>query len=181
MRHLFCILLLLITLSFFGCVNYQSLDEKYYPIKYISERPWYLSVITDEMFVTTIGDTVYVADINKWSKMRSLAQYDITLSHEKVHAYRQEEKGLYSWLWNYITCTEFRWHEEQLGWYVDLKLTQMYKLPIYPEVTAGILDNYQSMVSYDDALKWVRDVINGHWKPDKDEIPPDLNVLINKN
>jgi len=166
-------------LLFSGCAATRSVEPEYAPIKTMSERPWYASFLGGENTITTIGDTVYVGDLDEWMEKRPAGspRYDSIMSHEMVHSYRQQKEGTTGWLARYLRDKSFRWEEEQLGWYVQIRMYRRYGLRPNPEGIAKTLAGYSpSMVSYEEALQWVRDVLSGRWKPADGELPPGLQV-----
>ena len=75
--------------------------------------------------------------------------------------------GLAEWLVRYSLDCGFMWQEEQAGWYREIKSLQAAGQLVSPEVFASSLDDYANatgdMVSYSEALTWVRDVLAGRW------------------
>jgi hypothetical protein len=67
------------------------------------------------------------------------------------------------WVQKYLTDKSFRWAVEQRGYKVDILYERAHGIRVIPEVYARILSGktYNSMVSYDEALQWVRDVLGG--------------------
>lgn len=154
-----------------GCGSVHELPDTYAPLKEIRERPSWLG---KKSTITTIGQTVYVADLEDWLSDHApgSARYDGTLRHEQVHAQRQERAGVTEWLARYGFQTDFMWAEEQRGWYEELRILRNWGYNVSPQNTAQLLSNYRNlvgrMVSYNDALIWVNQVLAGKWAP-----PPD--------
>ena len=162
-----------------GCTVTRDVESKYRPIETMAERP---SLPNGDSIITTVGKTVFVGDLEKWMAAHPAdsPRYDSIMLHEKVHSHRQLKAGLLGltlWLGNYFSDQSFRWREEKLGWYVQLKMYQRYGLLVDAERVARTLDGYiPKLVDYDEALQWVRDVLSGSWKPQDGELPPDLDI-----
>lgn len=172
----YTIILLLTLLA--GCANTAPIPEKYRPLETLSGRPDFLAPDTT---ATTVGKTVYVADVEKWLKERpeGTVRYDSIMQHERVHSYRQLKLGVGTWLSRYASSAAFRWKEEQLGWYIQIQLLRRGGFQINVDGVAKSLSGYKPfMVSYEDARQWVLDVLAGRWKPASDEmLPEDLQGL----
>lgn len=67
------------------------------------------------------------------------------------------------WVRKYLTDKNFRWAVEKRGYKEDILYERTHGIRVIPEVYARILSGktYNNMVSYDEALKWVRDVLSG--------------------
>ena len=94
--------------------------------------------------------------------------------HERQHALEQEAyvgnatgliraSRMASWINKYLTDKDFRWGVEKRGYKADILYERSHGIWVIPEVYARILSGktYNSMVSYEDALKWVKDVLSG--------------------
>jgi len=163
-------------LLFSGCAATRKVEPEYRPLKTMSERPWYASFLGGESTITTIGDTVYIGDLEAWLRERPphSARYDAIMLHEMVHAQRQLKMGVSRYIRKYLTEQDFRWAEEQLGWYVQIKMYQHHGLRVIPQGIAKTLAGYNpQLISYEKALKWVNDVIRGRWTPEA-ELPKQL-------
>jgi hypothetical protein len=153
-----------------GCNTYQ-LEERWLPLEEIVERP---DANGFSGISTTIGTRVYRANLDQWLEANppGSIMFEELMYHEQVHSKRQLEMGLPRWLARYGQDTEFMLYEEQLGYYAGFMSLQRRGYPIVPEAIASVMSNYRNisgkMVSYDDALIWVRDALSGRWKP-KDE------------
>lgn len=164
--------LLLASLLFvIGCSSAEyDIEATYLPLKQIRERPDFLA---SDTVITTIGDTIYVADLDKWlSKYEpGSALFRSKLNHEQIHAVRQFDKGLTEWLAKYMTDTSFMWAEEQYGWYKEIITLRDSGFVVNPAAIAVVLKGYKNfvgkMVSYDQALEWVQAVLSGNWTPPK--------------
>jgi hypothetical protein len=165
------LIVLLILLSLLGCSNLEhlDLDPKWAPLDEIHERPDMLGFSST---TTTIGHTVYVADLDRWLLEHPVGSplFDAVLLHEQVHAVRQLEHGVSFWIARYLTDAEFMWDEEQRGWYVELRHLRYRGLQVDVGGVARNLHHYenllgQQMVSYEDAVVWVQAVLDGSWEP----------------
>lgn len=118
---------------------------------------------------TTVGSTVYVEDLGDWEGRLGETRVRALLLHEREHSIRQHEQGVGLWLVHYLTSTSFAWREERLGWYVQIVTLRDGGEQVNPEGIAKILADYKhpmgKLVSYEEALAWVRDVLSGAWKP----------------
>lgn len=118
---------------------------------------------------TTVGSTVYVQDLDDWRDRLETPRVRALLLHERVHAERQFERGTARWIWAYLTSREFAWREEQLGWYVQIQELRRGGETVSPEGIAKLLVSYRhpagELVSYEEALAWVQDVLAGRWSP----------------
>jgi len=163
------LILLLIT----GCTSF-NLDSKWLPLKKIQKRPSLGSNYASTF--TTIGDKLYYQNPEKYLKQNppGSAKFDSLLYHEQIHSKRQFKIGVAKWILKYLCNTDFMWREEQLGWYAEIKNLMRRGLRINPQAIAVSLKGYKNlkgrMVSYNDALKWVNDVISNRWKPNKEDL-----------
>jgi len=161
-------LLLMILLVMAGCTSaVHELPEVYRPLERVKE-----SFLRPGTGITTIGTTARVRDLDEWLAKHPPGgpMYHAILMHEREHTVRQLAYGLNSWLGRYLTDTEFMLDEELRGWYIQLMEYRRHGLQVSPEGVAKSLAAYQSfaghMISYEDALTWVRDVLAGRWKPE---------------
>lgn len=168
MRRTILLTLLLILPLNYGCRGpVHELDEQYRPLERVQE-----SVLRPGTAITTIGRTAYVNDLEKWLVDRPVGspRYHAILLHERLHAQRQLDYGLTSWLARYLRDVDFMRDEELRGWYIQLTEYRRRGLQISPEGVAKTLSNYRNLVgrmmSYEDALTWVRDVLAGRWRPE---------------
>ena len=177
MRVMIAFTILLCLLS--GCAATRPVDAKYLPLKTMSERPWLDFILEDKTnLITTVGDTIYVQSLAHWDKkkLERPVYYDAVMLHEMTHSYRQNEMGLALWLSKYATSADFRWKEEQIGWFVTLRHFKKSGYLVSFSSTARNLAGYTpKMVDYDVAFQWVMDVMGDRWAPDIDEpMPPSL-------
>ena len=166
--------LLLIALISVGCANTYDLEEKWAPLEQIVERPG------NDLWMTTIGKHIYLSDLDAWLERNppDSIRFNSHLSHEHVHSIRQHQEGVTSFLAKYLTDQDFRWKEEQLGWYVSIKLYRRNGWLAYPENIADSLASYRPKLGErEDLLKWVQDVISDRWKPAPGDLPEQYKDL----
>lgn len=156
---------LLIVLLLAGCQS-VNLDDEWLPLEQIKQNP---AIATSETVMVTIGETVYVADLDKWLADHSGARLDAILKHEQLHSERQHAMGVTLWLGRYAVDPEFMWREESFGWYLQLKHYQRAGLRVNVDGVAQILASYENlggqMIDYPSAKQWVLEVLDGHWAP----------------
>ena len=105
-----------------GCAGTSvPLDEKWRPLEKLQSKR---INIGDSDYLTTVGDTVYVADAEKWVQLNppGSLNFDAVMTHERVHAIEQKKAGLASWLSRYLTDKNFMWRQEQIAEYAELQL-----------------------------------------------------------
>lgn len=158
-------LLTMITTS--GCATkVHPVEERFRPLERIKE-----SVLRPGTGITTIGRTARVNDLDDWLAKHPPGgpRYDALLLHEREHTLRQEAYGLNAWLSRYMTDLDFMWAEEARGWYIQLMEYRRRGLRVNVSGVAKILAGYRNfagrMISEEDALKWIQDVLSGRWKP----------------
>lgn len=170
------ILLTLILSTLVGCagagkkLGYETyeVEPEFTPLKRISERP---DLVLSSTAITTVGETAYVVDLDEWlGKHRpGSATYVAKLAHEQVHSIRQNKKGTFLWVSKYLWDTKFMWEEEQQGWFVEITQLRKRGKFVKAEAVAALLAGYKNlrgkMVDYEEALKWVKDVLAGRWTP----------------
>jgi len=166
-RYLIAMVVLLVT----GCGSVEYLGPEWAPLEKIVESK-VVSVGLSPRGAITIGDTIYVVDLELWNEVNPEPERTGILKHEQVHAVRQAKMGLGKWLGKYLTDTEFMRREELLGWYAKLAYFREvghYWDPV--EVAASLHEVYQNvhgpMVSEEDALEWALLVRGGAWVPDE--------------
>lgn len=146
----------------------RPLEEEWRPLERIRERP---DMLAPETRATTIGRTLYVADIKDWISEHPVGspEWKAVLRHEQEHARRQLKTGVLKWIAKYIWDRKFMWEEEKQGWYHQLRVLRQYGQRIIPEAVAANLESYKNltgrMISYADALAWVKEVLANRWKP----------------
>lgn len=155
-----------------GCVTYgetRDIEPEYRPLKTLSERP---DMILSDTAATTVGEIVYVADLDKWLNDHPVGtpRYHATMVHEQEHSKRQHAQGTLKWVSRYLVDKDFMWAEEQRGWYLQLKALKAAGFTINVDGTANSLHNYKtltgsSMVGREEAKQWILSVLNGQWTP----------------
>lgn len=165
MNRLALILCLFVLL---GCSAHE-VPATYRPLEQIKER---LGIIGSKTAISTVGRTAWVADLDAWLERNppGSAKYHAVLRHEQEHSRRQIDSGSVTrWVARYVRDEDFRWAEEQIGWYWQITELRRRGQLVHAEGVARILSgSTYDMVSYDVALKWVRDVLSGRWKPPAD-------------
>lgn len=143
-----------------SCSNTHELAPEWRPLEEIVEGD--LPFISDTA-TTTLGTRVFTVDLDDWLQKRPVNsdEYRALLMHERVHAQRQLDAGLTGWLFNYINDEDFRWEEEKLGWEQEIRYLRSRGKAKPAEYYAVILSSkYDGMVSYEEALRWVREVLS---------------------
>lgn len=148
-----------------GCARHtHKLDGRWEPLHEVAEAG-------DELIApgvtTTVGHSCFVADLDSWLLRHppGTIEYDAVLLHEQIHSRRQldYELGLAAWLARYLADPEFRWEEEKLGYEAAITHLVQNGRQVNTEHLALILNkNYDfngRMVSYADALEWVRGIV----------------------
>lgn len=162
-------LLLFALLALTGC-QFKTFDlaDEWAPLKQISERP---SILAKDSISTTIGDTLYVEDLERFWLKHPEGSADLRglLKHEREHSVRQYAKGVALWLACYVADKKFMWNEERRGWYLWLTEPGVHWIP---EDISQRLAGYQNaagqqMVDEQHALDWLYRVRSGSWKPDQ--------------
>jgi hypothetical protein len=170
MRKTFA-LLVLVLLS--GCASSKSfdLDKKWEPLEEIRERPSVASNLAPDTVITTVGRYCYVKDLDKWLDRTKpgTAKFEAIMRHEQEHAFRQKKTGVFLWISRYGVDKKFALEEEQRGYYYEIIERRRLGDLVVPEAYANVLSNYKiltgRLISYNDALNWVRAVLNGQWVP----------------
>jgi len=148
-------MLLMIT----GCSGKSiKLEDKWKPLVKLVESD--LPFVSDTA-TTTIGDTIYTADLDKWLSIYPInsARFDALLAHEQVHSQRQFKYGVSAWITRYLIDKEFAWQEEKMGWEQEIRISRMHGIAKSDEMYAAILSTkYRGMVSYQEALSWIRSI-----------------------
>jgi len=115
-------LLLLLVLS--GCSTTYDLGDEWRPLSAVIERPS-LPFVSDTA-TTTIGSHVYTSDLKQWlaDYPPGSIEFQAVLRHEREHARRQfgylglpGELAKFAWITRYLGSANFRWREEQRGFY----------------------------------------------------------------
>jgi len=158
-----------------GCVSVvekfypsDALPEEWRPLEKIQERP---EMLAKDTVSTTIGRTLYVANLAKWFEKHppGSVRWRAILRHEQEHSRRQLAAGVLLWMAKYAYDIDFMWNEEMIGYYYAITIRQQGGDPINPLGLANTLHGYKNlsgnMVSFDDALTWINQVLAGQWQP----------------
>lgn len=164
------LVVLLMILLVSGCATkVHEVPEQYRPLERIKE-----SVLRPGSYITTVGTTARVWDLDEWLAKHPPGgpMYHAILMHEKLHTERQLAYGLDAWIGRYLIDTEFMWDEESRGWFLQIQEYRRRGLRPNAPGIAKILAGYRNfagpMILYEDALKWVQDVLAGRWRPSED-------------
>jgi hypothetical protein len=163
-------LILVLCLGFLAGCNTFDLDQKWRPLEQMVERPG------NDGITTTIGTKIYRSNIDAYLAANPPGSpgFDSLLTHEQVHSKRQLKMGLKKWLAKYGTDLDFMLYEEQIGYYTAMLTLRQRGRYRTPESLAHSMSKYKnlvgSMVSYEDALQWARDVYAGRWKPAEEDM-----------
>jgi len=159
--------ILLTALLVSGCnLPVYDVEAVYRPLERIKESP-----LRPGDGIATVGVTAWVNDLEDWLKKHPSGSpvYHAILMHEREHTVRQLAYGLRPWLKRYLTDTDFMRDEELKGWYIQIQEYRRRGLQPNPEGIAKVLAGYRNivgqMISYEDALRWVQDVLSGRWTP----------------
>lgn len=169
-------LILPVCLVVCGCLSSGekelALDEDYRPLKAVKERGTALDVVIhSDSAITTIGEYSYVESIDKFIQRRPPGSitFRAIMLHEREHAVRQLEHGTFWWVTRYSYDRDFALNEEKRGYYYEIKTLINNGVNVSPEGVAQQLSSYKNvagrLVSFEDALVWARNVINGTWTP----------------
>lgn len=150
--------------------NYPSevLPEEWLPLEKIQERP---EMLAKDTVTTTIGKTVYVESLAKWFEKHppGSVSYRATMTHEREHSRRQLKRGVLAWIAQYAYDRNFMWLEEQIGYYYTITIRRQAGEHLDTLRMANVLHGYKnlrgSMISIEDALAWLNDVVSGRWQP----------------
>lgn len=111
--------------------------------------------------IMTIDDTLYVHP-DVWKEHHPTYDYSkaVIQVHEALHAARQKEKGVDSWVLKYLFDKDFRYQEEQLAYAAEWKwmIARGHLYPsTFPIDWAKMVSGptYGHMVGFDKALQWV--------------------------
>lgn len=152
-----------------GCsAERLALEERWRPLEAVVEVE---QLPTDRGQSVTVVPDVWVSDLDAWTAAYPEGvERDALLAHEREHAVRQLDAGRALWVARYLSDTRFAWKEEQRGWALELRARQAGGRLAPPEAYAVVLSRYRvpagKLVSYADALVFVRSVLNGTWTPD---------------
>lgn len=172
MSRLILLFLMLIALS--GCKTYD-LGPEWEPLEQIVETPW------ENDKIVTWSPSVYTDSIDDFldNNPPNSGSFLGRMMHEQVHAKRQEWIpiiGKYLWGIYYATVPGAMWDEERLGWFVQLKVFIKYNVEgglhnqiKFAKLMSRYIGLWGKMISYADALQWIKDVTYGGWTlPEED-------------
>lgn len=155
-------------ISLAGCGSTLSLGPEWAPLEEVRERPS-LPLVGDGT-ASTVGRVVYVRDLGDWAERypEGSAERTALLRHERVHAVRQLDRGLASWVMNYLTDADRMWREERYGWAEEiehLRAMGAWRHGDLERVTRS-LAAYRTvlgarMVGEAEAREWVLEVLSG--------------------
>lgn len=135
------------------------------PFKEIRVKSELWLIFNGARTIMTIGNTLYVHP-DVWKEHHPSYDYSkgVIQVHEALHAQRQFEKGLDSWIWKYVMDKDFRYEEEQLAykaewaWMISRGHKYSSSFPIeWAKMISG--STYGNMVGFDKALKWVNETM----------------------
>ena len=156
-----------------GCSTHP-LPEDWKPLTTIVERGDLPGV--GDTVVTTVSPNLYVRDIDDFLDRypRGSVQHESLRRHELEHAKEQEafigdatgikrKIRMAQWIKKYLSDKKFRWEVEKKGYKAEILYERSRGVFTPPEVYAAILSGktYGGMVSYAEALEWVRKVYSG--------------------
>lgn len=137
-----------------------KLDKKWLPLTHVCQR------IYKTNSLWAFSPYVFVDDIKAWKDQEKIHR-EADLVHERVHAIRQDEVGIFMYMLHYKTNPKFRLQEEKLAYYIGMRHYMRHGHPVDTAYYANALssDTYEGMISYDEAKKWVEDVVSGAYNP----------------
>jgi hypothetical protein len=130
--------------------------------------------------MTTVGKSVYIANLDSWLERNppESVMFGIKMAHEHVHSIRQHEAGVTNFLALYLSNQNYRWKEEQLGWYVGMKLLRKHGYQVSAERVIASLSSYTPKLADPEEIRqWVMDVLRGVWKPAEGDLPEQYKDL----
>jgi hypothetical protein len=156
-----------------GCSSPETYDlgSEWAPLKGITERPDLVSDLASDTATTTVGQWAYVKDLDEWLVRvpPGSAKFKALMRHEQEHSRRQLDTGTWQWIGRYAVDKDFALLEEQIGYYYEITERRRLGDQVAPEAYATVLSNYKilagRLISYADALNWVRAVLSGQWVP----------------
>lgn len=158
---------LLALLCLAGCKTYD-LGPEWAPLEKVVQSKTLSLGVSTEKGARTVGETVYVWNLSDFLD-RGEPYVTAMLKHEQVHSQRQfaHENGVWGWIGEYLTSRGFRWLEEQLGFYEQIVYLRSHGIGIVVDSWAKNLSGigYGFMVSKEDAIEWLEQVLNGWWHP----------------
>lgn len=162
----------LLILTLIGCQS-QPLPENWAPLTTVVERPDFLS---SKGVVTTISPNLFTSDLDWFNEQypEGSVRHEALRRHERQHALEQEEwvggvtgwrrsAKLATWVKKYLADRQFRWEVEKRGYRESILHFRNNGYTINVEGYAKTLSgsSYNDMVSYEEALEWVKAVLRG--------------------
>jgi len=175
--RLFSFFVIFSCLFFSGCAADFKLDKKWRPLRQIVERPGYGG---GDTWLTTLGNTVYTSNLDKWLKKHPVdsAGFLSSLHHERTHSIRQYKIGIITFVLKYLTNQEFRWKEEQLGWYVGLKMRVKHGgFWTIGGIANSLINYFPKLARTKTIYRWLIDVKSGEWRPNPADLPQEYRDL----
>lgn len=165
-----------------GCGTTYTLDEKWHPLTKLANRGDLSNFGLPDTALTTVKNRVYVKDVKEFLKDNPDGSHDFNalLTHERVHSIRQIDHDTLTWISRYVTDRQFMWEEEQAATYVEIiyrkqqgELTNLedeYTKNYINKKAINLSTMYKNlqgqMIPYEDAKRWLEDVVNDKWKPE---------------
>lgn len=161
------ILAALVALALAGCSAREvELEPEWAPLRRVVEMGAWPA---DR--ATTIGETVYLADLDWWHETYPPGpRRKGFLLHEREHALQQQAMGVLAFVARYGTDPRFMWEVESRAWALELQHLHALGLPVNAKAVARALAGYETpdgraMVEEGAALAFVLDVLAGRWNP----------------
>ena len=87
-----------------------------------------------KFWFVTIDDTCYIPK-KYWKQgvwdVDNFKKFDFPLyEHENLHSNRQQDYGVYKWLFKYCVDKKFKWEEEKLAYALEIKVRKQLDIPI---------------------------------------------------
>jgi hypothetical protein len=111
-----------------------------------------------------VGHTLYV-DKDRWnSEIKSAIDIQSALTHESVHAKRQEDYGVTDWIMDYVLSPDFRWIEESIAYTAEWKFIldhgYIFTEDSYKEFASSASGpDYNGMISYQIAYDFMKGTV----------------------
>lgn len=169
MARIFISLLLLVLA---GCTS-QPLPANWAPLTTVMERS---DLLAPQGVVTTVSPNLYVSDLDWFNEHypENSLKHEALRRHECQHALEQEEyvggatgwkrtARLVSWINKYLSDKAFRLEVEKRGYKAEILYFRSQGLMINQDHYARVLSGstYSNMISYEEALEWVKAVLQG--------------------
>lgn len=165
-------ILVLLAFTLAGCASESyKLGPEWRPLEEIRVRPRIANGLMSDTAITTVGRYCYVKDLDEWLGRvpPGSIKFNAIMRHEQEHAHRQKKQGEWLWISRYSVDREFALEEEKIGYYYEITERRRLGDRVIPEAYALVLSKYKilsgKLISYEDALVWVRSVLDGTWTP----------------